>query len=355
MRLRGRVFIALGVLACLIGVGFFLRDFLDPFRLPSSDWRLYQRNFIARDGRVVDTGNGDISHSEGQGYALIIALAYNDRKTFDRVWGWTKKNLQTRPNDKLLSWLWKPDGKDGGAVADPNNASDGDLVVAWALQRAHRLWGDFQYQQDSLQILADLAKLDVVERDGRLVLLPGTDGFVEDDGVTLNPSYYIFPAFAELAQSAPNGPWGALGKAGEALIPQASFGEWKLAADWVFLGETVTISPKFPPLFSYNAVRVPLHLGWQNPRSKLMQPFAGFWEKFSGDKMPAAVDLETGAFGADPALPGMRAVAAFTIACVKNQRLTVRALPVLNRKEPYFSASLNLLTKIAVRESFAPK
>lgn len=355
MRKAGRWLAALGILAAVGVMALFLPEILDPYRMPRGDWRVFQKNFVSPDGRVIDSGNADITHSEGQGYALLIALAYEDRAAFDRIWTWTRENLQTRPNDKLISWLWKPDGKGDGAVSDPNNASDGDLLVAWALIRAHRLWQDFAYQQAALQILSDLARLDVIERDGRTLLLPGTDGFVKDEGVTLNPSYYLFPALSELAQQVPTGPWKDLDQSGAALIEQARFGEWQLTPDWVRDDETVSLSPDFPPLFGYNAVRVPLHIGWQNPRSPLMQPFAEFWKNHAGPTMPATVNLETGAFGPDPALPGMRAVATFTMACVENRHLTVRDLPALKWEEPYFSASLNLLTKIAVREAFAPK
>jgi len=355
MRKGGRWLAALGILGAVGVMAVFLPDLLDPYRLPRGDWRVFQKNFVSPDGRVIDTGNADITHSEGQGYALLIALAYQDRAAFDRIWTWTRENLQTRPNDKLISWLWKPDGKGGGAVSDPNNASDGDLLVAWALVRAHRLWQDFSYQQAALQILSDLARLDVVEGGGRILLLPGTDGFVKDEGLTLNPSYSVFPALAELAELVPTGPWKDLEQSGTTLIEQARFGEWQLTPDWVLVGETVSLSPDFPPLFGYNAVRVPLHIGWQNPRSPLMQPFAEFWKNHTGPTMPATVNLETGAFGPDPALPGMRAIATFAMACAENRHLTVRDLPALKWEEPYFSASLNLLTKIAVREAFGPK
>lgn len=353
---RGKAALAILGVAVLGGISFFLRGFLDPYRLPLSDWWLYQKNFVSADGRVIDTGNNDVTHSEGQGYALLIAVAYNDRRAFDRIWGWTQKNLQTRPSDKLISWLWKPDGNGGGAVSDPNNASDGDLIIAWALFRAFRTWGDFQYQKASLQILSDLARLDVRKIGDSQVLLPGTDGFTKDGGANLNPSYYVFPALAELAQAMPGTPWEELGKSGEELLKRSGFGQWNLFADWVSDNDgAISLSPDFPPVFGYNAVRVPLHVAWRDPRSPLLQPVAKFWEEFAGEKMPATVNLETNAFGPDPALPGMRAIAAFTTACVKNQRLTVRELPELKKDETYFSASLNLLTKIAIRESFSSK
>ncbi|MFZ4682030.1 MAG: glycosyl hydrolase family 8 [Terrimicrobiaceae bacterium] len=356
MRIGQGLVIAGLAVALLAGSFLLIREWLDPFHLPRGDWRLYKRNFVGPDGRVIDTGNGNTSHSEGQGYGLLIAVAFKDRTTFDRIWAWTEKNLQIRPKDKLLAWSWKPDEKGGGAVTDSNNASDGDLLVAWALFRAHQLWGDYRHQQAAQQILADLARLDVVKTDDGTYFLPGTDGFLKDDATTLNPSYYVFPALVALANAFPGTPWKEVEKSGYALLEKARFGSWRLTPDWVLAGEPMRISPDFPPVFGYNAVRIPLYLGWQNQRSRLMQPFARFWKQFKPRAfVPTTVNLETDAFGVDPALPGMRAIAAFTIACAENQHLTVRALPVLKKDESYFSASLNLLTKIAIRESFGHK
>lgn len=429
---------AIVLIVLVVKTVYFLVDLFQPNRLPSQDWAIFQENFISPEGRVIDTGNANVSHSEGQGYGLIIAEAYGDRKAFDRIWEWTQKNLQTRPDDKLLSWQWTPDGKNGGAVSDPNNASDGDLLVAWALVRAHRQWGDYKYQQAAAQILTDLAKLDVVElQDDGLIFLPGTIGFAHDGIFTLNLSYYVFPAFRELGEVFPGSPWQALNKSGQALVTKASFGKYGLTPDWIQLAGQVVpavsavavpvsaepsatsaespastpvasptpaddvpapdatatpeavaavtpvaaeepasaptpseaapvssteplakagqveVSSKFPPDFGYNAVRIPLHLAWQDPRSPELIPFANFWKQFPPDKLPATVNVVTGVVGPDPALPGMQAIAALTIACVDKRDLTVRSLPVLTKGEPYFSASLSILTKIAVRELFA--
>ena len=83
---------------------------------------------------MVDTANGGVSHSEGQGYGMLLAQSYGDRQQFDQLWAWTKRgNLQIR-KDRLLAWRWRPSGSgDAGAVDDMNNASDGDVLVAWAL------------------------------------------------------------------------------------------------------------------------------------------------------------------------------------------------------------------------------
>lgn len=357
MRRKPVILAAAGVLILIVAVAalWVWKSGGDPYRLPASDWKIFQENFIAEDGRVIDTGNGRVSHSEGQGYGMILAVAFEDRRVFDRLWTWTRENLQVRPDDKLLSWLWKPnENGDGGTVADPNNASDGDLLVAWALIRAGGLWNDYQYKQSAAQILADLARLDVRRTTKGLVLLPGTEGFVKMGGVVVNPSYYVFPAFRDVEKALPGGVWRSLSQAGETLVEEARFGKWNLIPDWLLESETLIPAPGFSPDFGYNAVRVPLHLAWLNPRSELLRPFADFWKTFpSLDRIPSTVNLDDNSFGSDPALPGLQAVAAFTLACVEKRNLTVRDIPVLTKEEPYFSASLKLLTKVAIRESFS--
>jgi endoglucanase len=307
------------------------------------------QELCVRDGRVVDTGNNGITHSEGQGYAMVMACAFRDRPVFDEIWAWTRTHLQTRPNDKLLSWLWKP-GPSGGAIGDPNNASDGDLLVAWALLRAHTLWGDYAYQQSAAQILADLARLAVIERDGDLLLLPGVEGFVQDGEVTINPSYAIFPALGECHRAFPGGPWGRLSVDGARLVARSGFGKWKLVPDWVRVGSSVT--PGDPPDFGYNAVRIPLYAAWESPVSPLTKPFAAFWAAMEKETFfPAVVNVLTDAPGRDPALPGMRAIAQWTIACASGKPLRVADIPPVARDEVYYSACLKILVKIAIHET----
>ena len=38
-------------------------------------WRAYKAHFVTEAGRVVDTANKGISHSEGQGYGMLLAVA----------------------------------------------------------------------------------------------------------------------------------------------------------------------------------------------------------------------------------------------------------------------------------------
>ena len=60
-----------------------------PATLLADGWRQYKERFVTSDGRVVDNANGGISHSEGQGYAMLIAERLDDRLTFETIWRWT--------------------------------------------------------------------------------------------------------------------------------------------------------------------------------------------------------------------------------------------------------------------------
>ena len=54
-------------------------------------WESYKSRFMMPDGRIVDTGNGNVSHTEGQGFAMLLAVANDDRPAFDKLWQWTDK------------------------------------------------------------------------------------------------------------------------------------------------------------------------------------------------------------------------------------------------------------------------
>ena len=78
--------------------------------LPQDDvagaWWLYKSVFV-KDGRVIDQANGEVSHSEGQGYGMLAAVAADDREGFDALWRWTRQSLYVR-GDALAAWKWDP-------------------------------------------------------------------------------------------------------------------------------------------------------------------------------------------------------------------------------------------------------
>ena len=105
-------------------------------------WQAWKDRFLMPDGRVVDTLQDAASHSEGQGYGMVLATYFDDPEAFARMFQWTERHLAVRA-DALLAWRWLPDALN--SVPDRNNASDGDLFYAWALVRAANRFGNRAY------------------------------------------------------------------------------------------------------------------------------------------------------------------------------------------------------------------
>ena len=57
----------------------------------SALWQQYKAKFIDPSGRVIDNANGGISHSEGQGYSMLLAERFGDKDAFANAWLWTQR------------------------------------------------------------------------------------------------------------------------------------------------------------------------------------------------------------------------------------------------------------------------
>ncbi|WP_170979398.1 glycosyl hydrolase family 8 [Roseomonas sp. HF4] len=326
-----------------------------PARSDMAEWRAWHDRFVTPDGRVRDTGNNGIAHSEGQGWGLIFSAFFGDRPAFERILAWTSRRLR-RPGDRLHAWRYRP----GLAqpVDDPNNATDGDLYIVWGLLAAHRRWGDARHREGALAIARDLLRLTLRETARGPFLLPGAAGFETPEGLVLNPSYILLPVFAELSRAMPNGPWQALSAAGLDLLRRARFGAWGLSPDWVLQPHApdapLVLPARWPPRFSYDAVRVPLMLAWagQATHPALLGAVA-FWTDQRWPQPPAWVDLISGVPAEYGASVGARAIAAFASARIAGRGATV-SLPSVNDSRDYYSASLLLLVRAACADSGTP-
>jgi endoglucanase len=346
--------LSLVALLAFLGVRYYLLPSLDPTRLPPGQWRAFTHLYLAPEGRIFDTGNDNISHSEGQGYAMLFAAAYDDREKFDLIWTWTKTHLQVR-DDALFAWKWTPSPDGKGGIMDSNNASDGDLLIAWALYRAFLQWRDPAYALAATQILDDLRQATMVPSAIGLVLLPAAEGFVHGSRLTLNPSYFVFPALQDLSNLIFRREMKKLLASGEALCARGGFGEFNLPPDWLWLeGKKFALpeNSELPAVFGYNAVRIPLQIAWLNPQSKLLSPFVAYWQTSSSPEnpLPATLLLPEDTPGPDPALPGMLAVRDFVLACHAGETFLPRQVAPITPDEAYFSAALKLLTTLAARD-----
>ncbi len=321
-------------------------------------WSVYRRRFVRLEGRVVDSGNGGVSHTEGQGWGMLFAEAAGDRESFDSLWDWTRNNLR-RPEDGLFSWRWLPDANP--PVADRNNASDGDLLIAWALLRASRRWQDSAYQQAALDLSAAIQETSLLRDEKKAVraLLPARQGFQRDGGTIINLSYFVFPAFRELAAAEKQAGrmekaalWQATLLAGLSLLRRARFGTYQLPPDWLFLGDDGELAPApdFPPRFGYEAVRIPLYLAWAGLLdSALATPYRTLWAQ----SIPGWVNLYSDGQSDYQEHNGFRSVAALVLPA-ESLPLHPPADGVPTAEDNYYSASLMLLAALARREQGKP-
>ena len=319
---------------------------LPAFATTSTDpeWTAFTRRYLAEDGRVIDTANGSISHSEGQGYGMFFAAYFNDRARFDRIWNWTRLNL-SRPRDALFAWRFIPNRQLG--VTDMNNATDGEIYIAWALAMAADRWGG-DYRPAAERIARDILRLCVTTRDGRRLLLPGAAGFIHAEGVVVNLSYYAFPALRALSRVVPDAAWAELERDGVALMAQSGFGQWALPTDWILVpnnGGPPSPAPNWQPRFSWDAVRVPLNIAWQRLDAQGLAQAERFWSDGAPARRPPAwVDVRTNMTAPYPGHAGLLAVHQLA----RHRRLGAPPPSLRVAQAPdYFGAALLLQARIA--------
>jgi endo-1,4-beta-D-glucanase Y len=317
-----------------------------------AEWDMFKRRFVAGEGRVVDTGNGGVSHTEGQGWGMLCAVAFDDPATFDLLYGWTARTLRRRA-DRLHSWRYMPNAQI--PVADPNNATDGDLFIASALWRAAWRWGRPDLEHAAQAIARDVLSLLVRQVGDRTVLLPGANGFETQGLVTINPSYYVFPALEEMAALAPSPVWARLMSDGAAMLSEGRFGRWQLPPDWLRLDRqtgALAPHPNWPARFSYDAIRVPLWLAWSGqPSSAVAESFGAYWSLYQ-PAPPAWIDLNTNAQARYPAPPGVVAIGHTATALSQPGRKGVGSIqfPPIRSSPDYYSAALTMLSRCAWQE-----
>ncbi|SDG23771.1 glycosyl hydrolase family 8 [Sulfitobacter delicatus] len=303
--------------------------------LTLDNWSAWKAAYLNESGRVIDDGNDGISHSEGQAYGLLLAQAFGDRDAFRRIEGWTQSKLAIRP-DGLMAWKWQADG-----VADLRNATDGDLLRAWALLRAARDSGWGEYEGKAAQICRGLVET-CLAPDPRVanefLLKPASHMTATDQSVIVNPSYYMSRALIELGEA-----FGLVD-----LLRTAAHGE-QLLRDPAALRDWINVTPSgmkaatdLSNAFGWDALRIPLYLFWSGRHD---HPALGAAStRFASATLAehvATVTAPSGQLIAQSDAAGFRAVA----------DLAAKNPPAKPRPgQSYYADTLALLAQIAWRE-----
>ena len=321
-----------------------------------AEWEAFRRAYVSPEGRVVDTAGGGVSHSEGQGSALLFAAEAGDLDTFERILDWTRRSLSHR-RDYLHSWRYLPAA--ATPVTDTNNATDGDILIAWALQRAAERFSRPDFARLAARIASDIHDLCTREAGGRLLLLPGVRGFEKPDHVVLNPSYYIFPALLDFEALVPGPQWRQLVSDGLEICGRAAvFGRWHLPADWIEVprqaGAPIRLASDRPARFSWDALRVPLNLAWAHRTEEpALKATASFWADPSHrGRVPAWVDLASNQRAPYAGHAGVQAVALLAVSAREGAR-QVPNFPRVEQAADYFGAALTVFARLAWQDSRA--
>ncbi|WP_375480902.1 glycosyl hydrolase family 8 [uncultured Jatrophihabitans sp.] len=187
--------------------------------------RTFLQRYVAADGRVVRRDQGGDTVSEGQAYAMLIAVAQHDRTRFQVIWSWTQAHLQ-RP-DHLLAFHWA-----SGHVVDRNPAPDADLDAAIALLQAGRLFARPAWTAAGTAIANSVLTYETVTASPGALVVAGT--WATADPATLNPSYVVSGEARLLARLTGNAGWTPVAAA-TASLDRSLAARFPLPPDWATL------------------------------------------------------------------------------------------------------------------------
>lgn len=253
-------------------------QYFSNYTLLMSSWDKYKASFIDPEGRVIDFSANEVTTSEGQSYAMLRSVWADDPETFERVWGWTQKNLQ-RSEDNLFGWRWGVVEGRGGFVSPggENSAADADNDIAYALILASRRWQKSGYEDQARAIIEDIWELETVAMGNKRYLAAGNWAIAESEAV-INPSYFVYYAWREFAKIDSERNWMRLVDSSYEILKEAtelSLDENKsggLPPNWFVLDLTngeiePAIEGGLNTYYSYDAVRVPWRVSFDYQQS----------------------------------------------------------------------------------------
>jgi endo-1,4-beta-D-glucanase Y len=186
--------------------------------------------------RVVRLENGNDTVSEGISYGMLFAVYMNDKTTFDGLWKYEQKHVNTTHG--LMNWNIAANGTTAGM----NSATDADEDMAFALVMADKQWGG--YTTTATNMLSKVAMYDF-----------GTDGTIKggDYYVAVNPSY-IAPAFYRVfAAYGDNARWTTILNKSYDILAMVQNSTSGLVPDW-------SAGPATNTKYGYDATRSPFRV-----------------------------------------------------------------------------------------------
>jgi len=217
-------------------------------------WNYFKKELLQSNGGVLRSDDNTFV-SEGQSYGMMLAVQNNDQVTFDKIWNWTKTNMQDNNPYGLFSWQVSASGE----VMSHEPAPDGEEMIAMALFFASHRWGDkaapYDYSIQAKKILEQILKFETTTDYYLTFNVSEKDKF--------NASYFM-PAFYRLfSMYTGNTAWETVAGNSYNFIDNCqkeSYGNTAngLVPDWC--GKDGSLK-KTGQDFSFDAMRVPFYIG----------------------------------------------------------------------------------------------
>lgn len=242
-------------------------------------------------GYISDIKNND-ARTEGMSYGMMIAVQFNKKDIFDRLWRWSKKYMQHQqgPREGYFAWSCQTDGKQNAA----GSASDGELYYITSLIFASNRWGDntgINYKAEAKRIL-DCSFSKNGEGDVLPLFHPEYEliTFTPDKfgSRITDPSYHL-PAFYEVwAKWADDGradTYKRMAEKAREYLHKAIDKKTGLNADMSnYDGSILSFGPNKMDVFRYDSWRVPMNITldyeWSCADSKWQQEYAETIQNF---------------------------------------------------------------------------
>ena len=249
-------------------------------------------DYLGPDGRVRRVDQGGDTVSEGQAYAMLLAVALGDEQRFREAWAWTDTHLQRA--DGLLGWHWS-----GGRLTDAGAATDADLVAAWALGLAGKRFADAELAQEARRIGAAVIGSETVRAGAGRVLVAGPWAIGKR---VVNPSYLVVEAMSQLWWLTGDATWSTVAASARRVLDEQTDGAPHLPSDWATVDGAAAPSPDgVGPRFSYDAGRTIVQLAAdcnEAGRAMAARPWT-FFESLDIDDIVASYSLSGQPIGSD--------------------------------------------------------
>jgi endoglucanase len=195
---------------------------------------------------------------------MYFAVSYGDLETFQKIHNWLHSNMELNKYN-LYAWKWGKRDSGSWGILDYNNATDGDMWIAYSLLLAYEKWGNHEYLKEAEKLISEIKKSCLIRENGKLLLIPASFGFVQNEYIQLNPSYTIPFIFDKFAIYDKDRIWQSLVLDSLSMFEGSALGNLKMHPDWIMLDRK---SRKYDYLeeksiFGFDSIRTPLFLARQ--------------------------------------------------------------------------------------------